>query len=85
MFYFFMPMLMGLLVLGGAFVLASRFLRTYERRQVEHPEITELRERIARLEDTLESTVNDVRRLSEAQHFTTQLLQARGQRTEPSA
>jgi len=75
----FMPFFLALLVLGGAFMLAARFLRAYEQRQSGPDEIAELRNRLARLEDTLESTTNEVRRLSDAQHFTTRLLEGRSE------
>jgi hypothetical protein len=75
----FLPFFMALRVVGGAFMLAARFLRAYEQRQSNPDEIAELRNRIARLEDALESTSNEVRRLSDAQHFTTRLLEGRGE------
>jgi hypothetical protein len=73
----FLPFFMALMVLGGAFLLASRFLRAYEQRNSGGDEISAMRDRIGRLEDALETTTNEVRRLSEAQHFTTRLLEGR--------
>jgi hypothetical protein len=75
-------MLLGLLVLGGAFMLAARFVRAYEQQNSGEREISQLRDRVARLEDSLESMTNEVRRLSDAQHFTTRLLEGRKDRPE---
>jgi hypothetical protein len=64
-------------VLGGGFYLARRYVRAVERRTSDESELAELRQRVARLEETLDDTVRDVERLDSAQEFTNRLLAGR--------
>jgi len=80
--FFLLPPLIGLALLGGGFYLALRFIRAFEQRNTSSgPELEELRARLARLEDALESTSGEVQRLADAQQFTTRLLEGRTETT----
>ena len=75
--FFLMPLFMGLAILGPGFYMAFRFLRAFEARGGNRDEIENLRGRLARLEETLESMGANVERIGEAQEFTTKLLSDR--------
>ena len=69
-----LPMLFGLGIMGSAFYLGFRFLRAFEARGGNRTELEELRSRLARIEESMESMGTDVERIAEAQQFTTKLL-----------
>lgn len=64
-------------VLGGGAYAVRRFLRAYERRVEGGTELAALRDRVAALEESLESIQGSVERLSAGQEFTTKLLGGR--------
>ncbi len=64
-------------VVGGGLYLALRFVRATERKAISEQEIAELRERLAQLENRLESVGKDVERLTDEQEFTIRLLSDR--------
>ena len=72
------------IVLGGGIYTVRRFLRAYERRAGNEPELAALRARVAALEESLENVHGSLERLDASQEFTTKLLGARaggGERT----
>jgi prefoldin subunit 5 len=79
----FIPMAFWIILLGGGFYVALRFVRALERRGSGQAELEQLRERLSRLEESVESVNVAVQRLSEAQQFTTRLLTERGQAPPP--
>jgi hypothetical protein len=85
-FFFLLTLLFWVFALGGGGYLVIRFIRAYERRNsgvMEGKELVELRERLMRLEDSLESMSNQMQRLSDAQQFTTRLLEGRTETPPP--
>ena len=66
-----------LLALTGGFYFAHRFVRALERRADGKAELTELRARVAQLEEAQELTERELLRVQTAQEFSTQLLGAR--------
>ncbi|MGH7500359.1 MAG: hypothetical protein ACREL7_01245 [Longimicrobiales bacterium] len=64
-------------VIGGGIALAVRFLRAYEKRGNDRGEIADLREKLTRLEESIEGVTSQVQRVAEAQQFTTRLLTER--------
>jgi hypothetical protein len=80
-----LPMVFWMVILVGGFQLASRLVRAYEQRSAGGAD-SALGERVARLEETLESMNVQLSRLAEAQQFTTRLLDARpaGSATDPA-
>jgi hypothetical protein len=78
-----LPVLIWAIILGSGFALAARFIRAIENRggQGSQAEVTAIRERMARLEETLETITSQMGRLEESQRFTMQLLDGR---TEPA-
>lgn len=79
----FMSLFFWLAIIGGGFALAFRFVRAFERRGSDPRELTELREKVSRLEDSLESVTHQIERVSEAQQFTTRLLTERNESPPP--
>jgi hypothetical protein len=73
-FFFLLPMLFWIVVLGGGFYLAYRLVRAFEARGSGGAELDDLRKRMAQLEDTLDGMNKRVDRIDEAQEFTTRLL-----------
>jgi len=78
-FIYLMPIVFWLGILGPGFYLAFRFLRAFEARSGNSSELEELRGRLARIEESMESMGADVQRIGEAQEFTTRLLGERSQ------
>lgn len=78
-----LSMLVWIAIIGGGFALAMRFVRAFERRGADQRELTELREKVARLEDSIESVTHQIERVSEAQQFTTRLLTERNDTPPP--
>lgn len=78
-----LPMVFWVVLLVGGFTLAGRMVRAYEHRNVGGGQADALQERVARLEETIESMNVQLSRLAEAQQFTTRLLE--GRRTDPEA
>jgi prefoldin subunit 5 len=72
-----LSLLFWIVVIGGGFALAMRFVRAFERRGNDQRELSELRDKVARLEESIESVTNQVERVAEAQQFTTRLLSER--------
>jgi hypothetical protein len=72
-------------VAGGAFYLVRRYIRAIERRGSDQTELTELRARVAALEDGLDTTRSDVARLEEGHEFTTRLLAERSSNPDRTA
>jgi hypothetical protein len=71
-------------VLGGGAYAVRRFLRAYERRAGSNTELTALQERVAALEESLDTVQGTLERVSAGQEFTTKLLSERaslGERT----
>lgn len=66
-------------VIGGGFALALRLIRALERRAGDPRELAELRDRLARLEDTIEGVNHQIERVTEAQEFTSRLLTERSE------
>jgi len=79
-FLFFMPMLFWIVILGGGFYLALRFVRALEDRgagggtAAELAELTELRRRLERMAEGVDGTARRLDAMEEAQEFTTRLL-----------
>jgi hypothetical protein len=70
--------LIPILLFGGvAFYLGLRFVRAAEMRGHSRTELSELSDRIARLEDALAGLATEVQRISDAEQFTSRLLQER--------
>lgn len=72
------------IVLGGGIYTVRRFLRAYERRTSNEPEVAALRARVAALEASLENVQRSLGRLDASHELTTKLLGARsgsGERT----
>jgi hypothetical protein len=65
------------IVLGGGIYAVRRFLRAYERRAGNEPELAALRARVAALEESLENVQGSLERLDASQEFTTKLLGTR--------
>jgi membrane protein implicated in regulation of membrane protease activity len=61
----------------GIFIFARRFLRAYERRSDGSGQLTELTERVRRLEERTEEMASENERLLEGQRFMTKLLAER--------
>jgi hypothetical protein len=78
-FFFLLPMLFWVAVLGGGFYLAIRLVRALEGRNQGAPGIDDVHKRMAQIEDTLESMNKRVDRISESQEFTTRLLTERSE------
>lgn len=73
--FFILPLLFWAAILGGGFYLAFRLIRAYELRSSGGGgEIADLRNRLERLEDGMESMNKRVETIGEAQDFTTKLL-----------
>jgi hypothetical protein len=68
---------LGAVALGTGAYLARRYVRAIERRGANDAEITELRQRLAVLEENADATRRDVDRLEAGQEFTTKLLAER--------
>jgi len=66
--------LLPFLVLGTTAHFARRFVRAIEQRSHAKAELKELRERMAQLEENLETAERDVMRVQAAQDFAAQLL-----------
>jgi hypothetical protein len=80
-----LPMVFWMVILVGGFQLASRLVRAYEQRSAGGSNTGALQERVARLEESLESMNVQLNRLAEAQQFTTRLLEGRPGGAESSA
>jgi len=76
-FFLFLPMLFWLVILGGGFYLAVRVVRAFEQRHSSRGELEQMRDRLARIEDSFESIGTELQRLNEAQQFTDRLLTER--------
>jgi len=72
-----LPMVFWVVILVGGFSLASRLVRAYEQRNAGGADSQALRDRVVRLEETIESMNAQLNRLAEAQQFTTRLLEGR--------
>lgn len=68
-----------ILVIGGGGYLLVRFLQAYEGRSIGPGEARSLEERIRLLEEANLRLESEMARITEAQHFTTQLLSERSQ------
>jgi hypothetical protein len=75
---FLLPVLFWLVIIGGGFHLAVRLIRAVESRGTDKREVEDLRERVRNLEATLDTMSTEIRRVSEAQNFTMNLLEGRG-------
>ena len=73
------------IVLGGGFYFIRRLVRAAERRVDNQSELTELRARVAALEDGHETTRSDVERLEEGHEFTSRLLAERSRNPDRTA
>jgi len=70
--------LIPIVVFGGAAVyLGLRLTRASELRGRSQTELSELSDRVVRLEDALASLATEVQRISDAEQFTSRLLQER--------
>jgi membrane protein implicated in regulation of membrane protease activity len=69
-------------ILGSSIYFARRFVRAFERRSDNQAALRALEERLAALEDSMESVREDVGRLEAGQEFTTRLLRSRAARSE---
>jgi hypothetical protein len=67
----------GVAFWGSVLYLALRFVRAAERRSVSREELTELTERVRRLEEELVAADTEIERLAAAERFNTQLLASR--------
>ena len=81
--FFILPLLFWVAILGPGFYLAFRFLRAFEARNGNRDEIENLRGRLARIEDSVESMGVNFERILEAQEFTTKLLSDRNTPDSP--
>lgn len=73
--------LIPILLFGGAAVyLGLRFTRASEKRGHSRIELADLGDRVARLEDALASLATEVQRISDAEQFTSRLLEERSGR-----
>jgi len=70
-----LPMVFWIVILVGGFSLAARLVRAYEQKNASGGQAEALQERIVRLEEAIESVNTQLSRLSEAQRFTTRLLE----------
>lgn len=68
---------------GTAVYLGLRFTRAAERRGHSRTELTELGDRVARIEDALASLATEVQRISDAEQFTSRLLHERSAQQSP--
>jgi membrane protein implicated in regulation of membrane protease activity len=64
-------------ILGSSIYFARRFVRAFERRSESQAALTALEQRLAELEDAMESVRDDLGRLEAGQEFTTRLLGSR--------
>lgn len=71
---FLLSILFWVVLFGGGFYLALRFVRAFELRGVDRQELQDLREQVLRLEEAMEMAARDMERLGEAQQFTMKLL-----------
>jgi hypothetical protein len=74
-----------LLLGGGGLWLGVRAVRALEQRGAANPELTALRERVQLLEEQVTEQGEAVRRLTDGQEFTHQLLLERGQGDDEAA
>lgn len=68
-------------VLGGGFYFVRRYVRAVERRASQEETLTELRSRVATLEELVDGMRTEVDRLETGQEFTTRLLAERSRAT----
>jgi hypothetical protein len=71
---FVLSIIFWVVLLGGGFYLALRFVRAFELRGVERQELQDLREQVLRLEEAMDAVARDMERLGEEQQFTMKLL-----------
>jgi transposase len=66
--------------LGIGVHFAARLVRAFERRGTEGAGLEELRQRVAQLEDNLDTARDEIARLHDGHEFTTRLLTERAER-----
>jgi len=72
-----------LVVGGGAIYLGLRFVRGADKRGPSRKELSDLTDRVGRLEELLSSMSSEMQRIADAEQFTARLLQERKSRANP--
>jgi len=62
---------------GGVLYLGARYVRAVERRGVARAEISDIAERLSRLEEAVANVADDVERVEQGQSFATRVLTSR--------